>query len=73
MICLACFGTDVAQILGIGEKEYRAGCLPGFAAANESGDVIAQRVLEYLVKKGEGSSALARWLEEELDSSDEEN
>ncbi|KAI0355745.1 hypothetical protein OH77DRAFT_1520824 [Trametes cingulata] len=61
----------VHGLLGLGEAEYRKGCLGGFGRAEECGIAVGERVLDVLradgaVRAQEGAEGLLRWLEREL-------
>ncbi|KAI0645964.1 hypothetical protein C8Q79DRAFT_910078 [Trametes meyenii] len=63
----------VHGLLGLGEAEYRQGCLGGFGRAEECGIAVGQRVLDVLradpgVRVQEGGEGLLRWLERELEA-----
>ncbi|KZV82586.1 hypothetical protein EXIGLDRAFT_729489 [Exidia glandulosa HHB12029] len=60
------FPTSVAQLLELGETEYREGCVTGFGRAAECGPVVAKRILEVLgpVDSGDDARApLVEWLQ----------
>ncbi|KAI0630094.1 hypothetical protein C8Q77DRAFT_1063605 [Trametes polyzona] len=63
----------VHTLLGLGEVEYRKGCLGGFVRAEECGIAVGQRVLDVLradpaVQAQEGAGSFLRWLERELEA-----
>lgn len=58
--------SSVASMLGIGEEEYRKGCLTGFSRAEECTFPIAQRVMDVLQLDATSNEIVIQWLEIEL-------
>ena len=58
-------------MLGIGEEEYRKGCLSGFSRAEECTAPIAQRVLDVLQTDADANQIVIQWLEMELAETEE--
>jgi len=52
-----------AQLIGLGEKEYREGCLSGFGRANECGPLVAKRLHDVLTHRPDQCPQLATLLE----------
>ncbi|KAF9474582.1 hypothetical protein BDN70DRAFT_310289 [Pholiota conissans] len=69
-IVLHAFGgpgtSSVAAMLGIGEEEYRKGCLTGFSRAEECTLAIAQQVVDVLQADVASNKIVIQWLEMEL-------
>lgn len=62
---------DVTSLLGVSDREYRDACLGGFGRAEESGPMVARKVVDVLKERCDVKGGrLVHWLEGRATTSD---
>ncbi|KIY43311.1 hypothetical protein FISHEDRAFT_53739 [Fistulina hepatica ATCC 64428] len=63
--------ASVSEMLGLTDADYRAGCLTGFARADECAIPVGRRVLDILKQDSGCPWVIIEWLENELEEEED--